>query len=73
MSSCAGPKIRRKFLARNLPSLLAANAVIVFTDALQDRRDAIPLLEERKLKDRPPRHLGAKIMYRWSMALRSIE
>src|SRR6266705_1990683 len=31
MSSCAGPKTRRKSLARNLPNLLAANAVIVFT------------------------------------------
>src|SRR5450759_1775412 len=34
-SSCAGPKIRRKSLARNLPNLLAAIAVIVFTDHLQ--------------------------------------
>src|SRR6266446_1518338 len=34
MSSCAGPKTRRKSLARNLPSLLAANAVIVFTGHL---------------------------------------
>src|SRR5258705_1288463 len=34
MSSCAGPKTRRKSLARNLPSLLAANAVIVFTGQL---------------------------------------
>src|SRR6266700_4196630 len=32
--SCARPKTRRKSLARNLPSLLAANAVIVFTDHL---------------------------------------
>src|SRR5882757_5765894 len=36
MSSCAGPKTRRKSLARNLPNLLAANAVIVFTDHLHD-------------------------------------
>src|SRR6267378_6971511 len=33
-SLCAGPKIRRKSLARNLPSLLAANAVMVFTNIL---------------------------------------
>src|SRR6266566_4547540 len=33
-SACAGPKTRRKSLARNLPSLLAANAVIVFTGHL---------------------------------------
>src|SRR3989442_15880696 len=32
--SCARPKTRRKSLARNLPSLLAANAVIVFTGHL---------------------------------------
>src|SRR6478672_5073866 len=36
ISSCAGPKTRRKSLARNLPNLLAAIAVIVFTDPLQD-------------------------------------
>src|ERR1700687_2406225 len=36
ISSCAGPKTRRKSLARNLPNLLAAIAVIVFTDSLQD-------------------------------------
>src|SRR6476469_1953516 len=34
ISFCAGPKTRRKSLARNLPSLLAANAVIVFTGHL---------------------------------------
>src|SRR5206468_12642179 len=36
ISSCAGPKTRRKSLARNLPNFLAANAVIVFTAHLQD-------------------------------------
>src|SRR3981189_1711715 len=36
ISSCAGPKTRRKSLARNLPNLLAAIAVIVFTDHLHD-------------------------------------
>src|SRR6478672_10103723 len=35
-SSCAGPKTRRKSLARNLPNLLAAIAVIDFTDGLQE-------------------------------------
>src|ERR1039457_1019499 len=38
ISSCAGPKTRRKSLARNLPNLLAAIAAIVFTDRLQDRK-----------------------------------
>src|SRR6478752_10276981 len=35
ISSCGGPKTRRKSLARNLPNFLAANAVIVFIDHLQ--------------------------------------
>src|ERR1700680_5289267 len=38
ISSCAEPKTRRKSFAINLPSLLAAIAVIVFTDRLQDRK-----------------------------------
>src|SRR5258708_5996497 len=36
LSSCAGPKTRRKSPARKLPSLLAAIAVIVFTGHPQD-------------------------------------
>src|SRR4030081_3084886 len=36
ISWCAGPKTRRKSLARNLPNFLAASAVIAFTDHLQD-------------------------------------
>src|SRR5450631_1975800 len=38
ISSCAGPKTRRKSLARNLPNLLAAIAVIAFTDASKTAR-----------------------------------
>ena len=52
MSSCAGPKIRRKSLARNLASLLAANAVMVFTDILLTRLDATTPPGNWKRKDR---------------------
>ena len=51
-SSCAGPKIRRKSLARNFASLLAANAVMVFTDILLTRLDATTPPANWKWKER---------------------
>ena len=48
ISSCAGPKTRRKSLARNLPNFLAANAVIVFTDHLQDGKRCYHFAKELK-------------------------
>src|SRR5690348_5018709 len=52
ISSCAGPKTRRKSLARNLPSFLAANAVIVFTDHLQAGK-MLSFCEESGRRKRP--------------------
>src|SRR5881392_283455 len=52
ISSCAGPKTRRKSLARNLPNLLAANAVIVFTDHLQ-AGEMLPFCEETERRKTP--------------------
>lgn len=48
ISSCAGPKTRRKSLARNVPNFLAANAVIVFTDHLQDGKRCYHFAKELK-------------------------
>src|SRR5216683_5539711 len=62
LSSCAGPKTRRKSLARNLPNLLAAIAVIVFTGHLRDGR-MLPCCEETGRRKTPagrlPRGLAA--------------
>src|SRR6266576_6745593 len=52
ISSCAGPKTRRKSLARNLPNFLAANAVIVFTDHLQAGK-MLSFCEESGRRKRP--------------------
>src|SRR5229473_55958 len=53
ISSWAGPKTRRKSLARNLPSLLAAIAVIAFTDPPPRREDVIIWQRNWKTKDAP--------------------
>src|SRR5229473_1458963 len=52
LSSCAGPKTRRKSLARKLPSLLAAIAVIVFTGHPQDG-EMLPFCEETGRRKTP--------------------
>src|SRR6266851_2348886 len=52
LSSCAGPKTRRKSVARKLPSLLAAIAVIVFTGHPQDG-EMLPFCEETGRRKTP--------------------
>src|SRR5260370_18306904 len=52
LASCAGPKTRRKSLARKLPSLLAAIAVIVFTGHPQDG-EMLPCCEESGRRKTP--------------------